>query len=538
MFRQPTHSQGAAMPGFRPCTVPQPARILAAFPACLSCVVLMLGCAGEPRGNGVEESSITILFSADERVFGPFWSVEAWFLMFLPLAKFDAEGQIVPRLARSWEHTSDSRRWTFHLRSDVYWHDGRPTTAHDVKFSIELAAHPDILFDDAWHDVDSITVHDDTTLTIHYDRPKDARNTWIVFWPKHLLEDLDPQKFWEWQFWVQPVGNGPYRYVRHVPKTMVELRANADFYDGKPAIDRLTIKFAGGATGIAELLSGQVDILTGLNPGDIPKLATDSRFRVYHHVDPNLPWFTTIMWNQRHSALGDVRVRRALTMAIDRRELSKILNLPPELSITDAPYPSGHRRSRGPEPLPYDPARARALLAEAGWLREDSSTVGVAAGGQLRIEALVAAGGVSERVAVIIQANLRLVGVDMQIRAMDGMLVRRRVQSGHFEMAFLNLWNAVDGYLPWLSADGPLGYRNAEVIRLLRAAQRTVEPTELDRIYGQYAALVQRDLPITFLFPMVQTYAVDRRIRGLQGPYQADPMQFSERLFLEQEGQE
>ena len=235
--------------------------------AAIVSAVAVAGCHGPGDAEEASAATFTVLYNADERLFGPYWSVEAWFLMFLPLATWDESGEVVGRLARSWEHSRDYRTWTFHLRPDVRWHDGVPVTAHDVKWSIELAGNPEVLYDDPWHDVDSIRVRNDTTLTIFYGRPKDARNTWMVYWPRHLLEGLDPAQFYQWDFWIQPVGDGPYRYVRHVPKTMVELEANAEFYAGKPAIDRVVIKF-GGDNGITELLSGNVDAIAWANPTD------------------------------------------------------------------------------------------------------------------------------------------------------------------------------------------------------------------------------------------------------------------------------
>ena len=495
------------------------------------CICLSMSCGRANVEDPTNKSSLTILYDADERIFGPYWSVEAWFMMFLPLVTWDADGRIAPRLARSSEYTSDSKHWTFHLRPDVRWHDGVPVSAHDIKFSIELAAHPDILFDDAWHDVDSITVYDDTTLTIHYGRPKDARNTWIVYWPKHLLEELDPSNFFEWAFWSQPVGNGPYRYVRHVPKTMTELEANPDFFDGPPSIDRLIIKF-GGASGITELLSGNVDVLTHLNQADILKLGNDPQFQVYHHVHPELPWFMTILWNHRHPAFADPRVRRALTMAIDRQTLLSVLNLPPYIVVTDAPVAARHHREQLLEPLPYDPEEARVLLAEAGWLPE-STRDGNAGRDSLRFEALVMATNVSEQAAVIVQASLRAIGVDMQIRMLDRGVVRSRVRSGDFDAAFHPLWNNVDGYLNWFGPESPLGYNDPEVMRLLRSIKETMDPAQLERIYRPLTSLFQRDMPITFLFSEAQSYAVAWWLRGLESPYRADPMQFAERLWIE-----
>ena len=496
------------------------------------CVCLSVGCGGASVDDTTNKSSLTILYDADERIFGPYWSVDAWFMMFLPLVTWDADGRIAPRLARSWEYTSDFRHWTFHLRPDVRWHDGQPVTAHDIKFSIELAAHPDILFDDAWYDVDSITVYDDTTFTIHYGRPKDAKDDWNVYWPKHLLEKLDPSSFFEWEFWSQPVGNGPYRYVRHVPKTMVELEANPDFFEGPPSIDRLIIKFGGGS-GITELLSGNVDVLTHLNQADIPKLGNDPRFEVYHHVHPQLPWFMTILWNHRHPAFADPRVRRALTMAIDRPALLQAVNLPPDIVITDAPVAAQHQREQLPEPMPYDPEGARTLLAEAGWLPGDTDAGTTGGQNSLRFEALVRARTVSEQLAVIVQAELRRIGVDMQIQMLDRSVVGSRVRSGDFDAAFHPLWNHVDGYLNWFGPQGPLGYRNMEVVQLLQSVKETMDRAQLDSLYGRLTSLIQRDIPVTFLFAEAQSYAVPRWLRGLESPYRADPIQFVERLWIE-----
>lgn len=464
-------------------------------------------------------STVTVLIDADERLFGPYWSSDTWFLMFLPLVTFDAQGETVPRLARSWDRSADGRVWTFHLRPDVRWHDGVPVTAADVKFSIELAGHPDILFDDAWVDVDSIAVRDDTTLTIFYGRPRDARDDWIVYWPRHLLEGLDPEEFYDWDFWKEPVGNGPYRYVRHVPQTMVELEANPDFFGGRPAIERLVIKFGRGS-GITELLSGNVDILTRANAADIPTLAADPRFRVYHFMGPAIPWLRAIRWNHERPGLGDARVRRALTHAIDRRELTALLNLPPDLHVADVPFTGRqYRRGELPAPLEYDPARARELLAEAGW-----------GGGELRFTALVTGGGADEQAAIYVQAALREVGVDMRIRPVDNSVLRARLSEDDFDAAFVPYWNHVDGHLEHM---GAAGYRNPEVTRLLASVKETADPAEIDSIYRALWPTLQSDLPITLLYPDVRMYVVHRRIQGLESPFASEPIMFMEHLWVE-----
>ncbi len=253
-----------------------------------ACLLVVAGpaCRRPDDQASSDESAVTVLYIGDERILGPYWSVPAQFLMFLPLVTQDQSGQVQPRLAQRWQHSNDYREWTFHLQRDVRWHDGIPVTAHDIKFSMELFAHPDVLFADAGHGIKSITVPDDSTLRITYTRPTHALNTWAVYYPRHLLKDLEPKEFYGWEFWTHPVGNGPYRYVRHVPKTMIELEANLDFYKGRAKIDRVVLKFGGG-TALTELLSGNVDAITSVNRADIPKLAGDPRFRVYDHGYPS-----------------------------------------------------------------------------------------------------------------------------------------------------------------------------------------------------------------------------------------------------------
>lgn len=472
--------------------------------------------------------------------------MDSWFLMFLPLATYDEDGEVVGRLARSWEASDDLRTWTFHLRSDVRWHDGRPTTAHDVKFTIELAGHPEVLFDDPWHDVDSIRVRDDTTLTIFYRRPKDARNTWMVYWPRHRLEGLEPDGFFGWEFWARPVGNGPFRYVRHAPKTMVELEANPDFYSGKPAIERLVIKF--GEQGLTELLSGNVDV-AAVNPAELPKLAADPRFRVYHQILPDVAWLSAIVWNHGHRALGDARVRRALTHAIDRRELLRLLNLPEDLLLSDGLFtPRQYHRGDVPPALPHDPKRAATLLEEAGWGDADDVGVREREGEPLRFTLLVDANGPGRQMAVYIQAALRRVGVDVEVQPLDIRVLRQRARTGEFDAVLFPFYNHIEGHLDWLGggagyladanavAGGVPGYENPEVTRLLRSVKEAADPEAMDSIYRELAPHVLEDLPVTFLVPQVSTIVAHRRVKGLQSPFRADPMRYMERLWLEEEG--
>ena len=154
---------------------------------------------GEDRAS-VNDSKVTVLYIGDERIFlQEYWDKwPATHLMFLPLVLGDDEtGEVQPALAERWEHSEDYREWTFFLRKDVTWHDGVPVTAHDIKFTLDfLRGHPAIW---GWGgDTSPVEVLDDFTFKVTHNEPTDPLEliaTWHVYYPKHLLEGLDPKEF-------------------------------------------------------------------------------------------------------------------------------------------------------------------------------------------------------------------------------------------------------------------------------------------------------------------------------------------------------
>ena len=445
------------------------------------------------------------------------------FLVFLPLGKWDERGELEPRLAQRWEHSPDYRDWTYHLRTDVRWHDGVPVTAHDVKFTLDLLGHPSV------HEYffDSVTVVDDFTVKI---RGNPGYRDDVVFYPKHLLEHLDPKKFWEWDFWTRPVGNGPFRFVQYLPETMIEFEANPDYFRGKPKVNRVILKFVGEA-GFTELLSGSADIAGG-ELSQIPRVARDPRFRVYHSIHAGA---RAIFWKCDHPLFRDVRVRRALTLAMDRPELLRVLNLPADLPITDGILTRRQLwRRQFAEPLPYDAEQARALLEAAGWQDRDGDGLRERDGRPFRFTAIVHNGDGFNRLAVYVQAMLRRVGVQMDLQILDAGLMWKRLDAGDCEAAFMwQGWGADEARKRYLGKDNPTGYRNPEAIRLIDRAVATGDPDELDRIYRALAEILRTDLPLTRLVTTTTTWFAHRRVRGLSTPFHAKPDIYMEDLWLE-----
>ncbi len=451
---------------------------------------------------------------------------DAWdldFLTFLPLAKQNEHGELEGRLARSWEHSPDHREYTYHLRTNVYWDDGVPVTAHDVKFTLDLLGHPDV----AEYAGIEATVVDDSTVRIRARNPDYIDD--ISYFPRHLLEGLDPKRFWQWEFWTHPVGDGPYRFVRYVPQSMMEFEANPDYYGPKPGIERVILKFVGEA-GITELLAGNVDIVPA-KLTQIPQIAKDPRFRLYVRGSAAA---RGIYWKTDHVLFSNPRVRRALTLAIDRRELLRLLNLPDELPITDGVFTDRQfRRGEWPEPLPYDPDQARALLEAAGWVDRDGDGIREQDGRPFRFTASVWSAQGYPQLAVYVQEFLRQVGVHMEIQSIESASAWDRRNFGDFEALFMVVQSGVWAQRRDFGRGNRTGYHNPEAFTVIDSLQATADPDEIDRLYRRLTEIYRADMPFTRLIPWSRDWFVHRRIQGLSTPFRADPDTYMEELWIE-----
>lgn len=501
---------------------------------------LAVGACGGAERSSESPSTVTVHSpEADEWLFGPAQTDEQIFLMFQPLVQAARDGGIEGKLARGWEHSADRRHWTVHLRTDVRWHDGVPFTAHDVAFTAELLMHPEVarvapgsftvtVIDDSTYTVDIHTNDERSVVT-----PAGTLTLAGVYFPKHLLEGLDPAQFFEWEFWLHPIGNGPYRYVRHIPKTMTELEANPDFYLGRPVIDRVVFKF-GAENTLPELRSRSIDIALYVEWADLLKLEGDPDLRSYWSKDTNV--FMGLMWNVRSGPLSDARVRRALTMAIDRAGLHAAINLPEDTPLFDGVFTERqYWRGELPEPLPYDPERARRLLADAGWTPGPSGLL-ENDGRPLELSCLVMAeDAINVTAAIHVQDQLRDLGVDLQLVPLEPGVLNERAARGDFDAILGEVLTRYSGLVRRFGPQSYLGYHNERVVRLLDEMERQLDPEKSDSLYAELSRILIEDMPMTALFPDYEMHVVHRRIAGLSSPFRSVALRHMEELWIEDE---
>jgi peptide/nickel transport system substrate-binding protein len=291
------------------------------------------------------------------------------------LLTYDEEGNIIPDVAESYEISPDGLTWTFHIRKDIKFHNGDPLTAADVKFSVDrfgdmsLSTNPwSWYISPAYNKKDSIVVDDYTYQFIddHPEPPQAIVFAWTRILPKNYYESVGMD-----EFRLHPIGSGPWKFVNKIPETSYLLEANTNYWDpdGIPYFKYVqSYQMPEEATRIAAVKAGEVDIALGISFDRLAELQ-DKGYRL---VDIGLPSQNNInfqgTWLPQAGATGDIRVRQAMSFALNRQEICDTwyqgLAEPGGQWFM---WESGYGWSDALKADPYDPDKARALLAEAGY---------------------------------------------------------------------------------------------------------------------------------------------------------------------------
>ena len=284
------------------------------------------------------------------------------------------------------------------------------------------------------------------------------------------------------------------------------------------------MKIQSGGTPLTELYAGNVDIAR-IAMKEIPSLDADEGFNVYYGWSGNQ---FAIYWNQRLYQFKDASVRKALTMAIDRKEYLRFKNLPDSVPIIDVPltknlYLNMSKTFR----LSYDPEQAGRLLSQAGWKDRDGDGIREKEGQKLSFTVLVDKNLLQD--VIFIQDQLRRVGAKMEIQTMTYSLVKEKWQNHDFEAC---IWKY--GFLSpkyQIRSMRVVGYRNSGVFQRIRKALKTWDPAERDRLYMENVSILLNDSILTAL-PNVFAFAVNSRVHGLVTPFRIWPTMSMEYLWI------
>ncbi|MDY0045145.1 MAG: ABC transporter substrate-binding protein, partial [Syntrophales bacterium] len=282
----------------------------------------------------------------------------------------DPDGQLVPDLAEKWEISPDGLKTSFYLTKKAKFWDGTPVTAKDVKFSIERCMRPELKFlrgGQLRRTVDRVEVVNDYHVDVHFKQfdPAfiDVVAEYLAIMPKEYTEKVGDDGFAE-----KPMGSGPFRLVSFRADAEVIAEANTNHHRKVPYIKTVVLKTVKEpATRLAMLKTGEADMIF-LFPGHIPEVQKDPGIKLMwtKHAFLRTLIYYDMGFPDEPSPFKDKRVRMAVSYAIDREALSKLLYgaVEPWGSFL-APYHPGYDPSRTPDP--YDPKKAKELLAAAGY---------------------------------------------------------------------------------------------------------------------------------------------------------------------------
>ena len=454
-------------------------------------------------------------------------------LIYDGLVKLDKDLNMAPAMAESWTYSPDCLDLTFKLRKDVKWHDGHPFTADDVVFTYRTMINPKTPapFKEGFLLVKDAEAPDPYTVRVRYDKPyARAVETWGTYMlPKHLLQSFaeagtlreSPQN-------SRPVGTGPYRFQEWRPGEKVVLTANPDFYEGRPHLSRIVYRvIPSQATIFLELKAQGVDYVSTLTGMQYSRQTEYPAFRkAYHKFRYPASDYTFFGFNLKDPRFADRRVREAFAHAINKQELIDGVRLGLAREANGPIRPGTWAYTDKVVHYDYDPEKAKALLAQAGWKDRDGDGVVEDKEGKPFTLTIRTNQGNDERkkIAEIIQQRLKEIGINADIQLIEwAAFIKEFVKPRRFEVVVLGLGTGTDPdqYVVWHSSQqGPdqmnrTGYANPEVDRLLEAGRSSCVQSERVRYYHRIQEILAQDLPMIFLYFRDALPVVASRIHGV-----------------------
>lgn len=451
--------------------------------------------------------------------------------IFNSLLKYDKNLELEGDLVKNWEISADQKSIIFKLKPNLKWADGKPLTSADVLFTWqavtdEKTASP---YASDFQLVKKAETPDPLTFTVTYEQAyAPALDSWagLQILPKHLLEGQDLHTT---AFARNPVGSHYYKLDSWTHGENLKLSRNANSVLGQARIDKLVTRIIpDNSAQFLELMADHIDYM-GLDPIKYSRIIParpelQQRLALYKELGNS---YTYLGFNLKHKPFDDVRVRRAINYAIDKQEIIDGVYLGLGINIA-SPYKPGTRWSNPAlTPYPYDPAKARTLLKEAGFADTDGDGILERDGKPFAFEIVTNQNKEREKSAVLIQRRLKDVGIDVRIRAIEwASFISRFIKTGDFDVVVLG-WGLgldPDQYNIWHSSQQApgqfnfIGYNNPAVDKLLEQGRLELNPDKRMKIYHEFARVLLEDSPIVYLSAGYGLTAINKRVKGIDDP--------------------
>ncbi|MBI3803676.1 MAG: ABC transporter substrate-binding protein [Nitrospirae bacterium] len=464
------------------------------------------------------ETPFTVAIESAPTQFDPRLATDAYSerigqLLFSRLIRSDPTGQKVGDLAERWEREGETV-YTFHLKRNVRFHDGHPLTAEDVRYTFESILDPRIASPHRknYEVIARIETPDDTTVRFILKQPHAPFLTELTrgIVPKHLAEKEAGA------FAAQPVGSGPFRFVRYDPDDAVELAAYPDYFGGPPAVRRLLFRIIPeDSVRLLELEKGNIDLLQNAFPPDaLTRLQQNPRLKI---ISAPSTTYTYLGFNLKDPILRNRSVREAIALAINRDDITEHLFKGLAHPAAGLLSPSHWAYADAVAHYSYNPDLAKKRLDEAGYPDPPGPA------NRFKLIHKTSQNELSRRVVEVIQRQLADVGIEVEIRNHEWGTFYGDIKSGNFQLFTLS-WVGVDDpdlyYNLFHSESTPpnganrVAYKNPRLDRLVESGRTTLDPEKRKKIYEAVQQIVAEDLPYVSLWHTDNIVVMKKEVEG------------------------
>jgi peptide/nickel transport system substrate-binding protein len=439
-----------------------------------------------------------------------------------------------PRLAEKWAWAPDSLSVAFSINPKAKWHDGKPVTASDVRYTFRIFTDTIVASSAAptLQNIDSVSVRDSLTAVVWF-----KRHTPTAFYdfayqvpiaPEHVYGSIPSKDLRTSEAVRKPIGSGRFRFVSWEPNVRLELNADTTNYRGRAPLDRIIISGADLPSAAGQVMAGQADFVDAFPLDQAAKLDSNAFAHgvvfpqfgfIYLGFNPNSPKSKTAP----HPIFSDIGVRRALSMSVDRRLMNR--NVFGKLGhVATGPVPASAAYADTTLKLPpYDTTAAKTLLDSLGW-RAGTDGIRVKNGHLLKFSLLVpTSSALRMKYGVLLQEALHHVGAQVDLDQVEFGAFRARLGTGDFEavMGGSQVDPSVTGAKQnWATAgigangQNVLKYSNRKVDALLDSAANTMDQGKMKRYSSQAFQQIVADMPAVWLYDVVTVEAINSRIKN------------------------
>ena len=433
--------------------------------------------------------------------------------------------EVVPGLAESWTISKDGLQYTFKLRKGIAFHDGTPFNAAAVKFSIERQINPDHpanrlgkypFANYFFGNVKAVEVLSDDRVAFLLKEPRASFLAVLTAGAASMVSPTAVMKAGQ-DYPSAPVGTGPFKFASWERGQRVVLEKNPTYWKGPVKYDRVVFRpIVEDQARLTELLTGQLDLIVGVPSDFVSQLETNAKVSLLKQTGVHV-WYLGI--NNQKKPLDDRRVRQALNYAVNKEAIVRDV-LKGTGTLSKGPVqPNTWGAEPGLKAYPYDPARAKKLLAEAGYPTGFTTTLWVPESGS-GMQAPVA-------MSTVIQSNLKAVGVNVTMQTMEWGAYLAKLRSKEQELFALSWMAGMEDpdmvMYPLLHSsqwtpNGPNRalYKNETFDKLLTEARHTTDQAKRATLYKQAQKILVEDAPWIFIDHEIQLAALAKRVQGFK----------------------